>query len=265
MNMARLESQASMEQEKLLIRKKGLVNGRERIALIDCGANHILIRPGIVDDPGTEHFASVESFDGHIRLNLRLRAVHATVEMDGMKFDSIALTEYRLPVTHDLILGKRWLTRFNPAIDWQTNVITVSSMKVFDTMYDRANDCDLPWDGNSDNHLATQAIQYDIYHVTVTAIDDQKDESPEVESLLDEYLHAVEAHDEYFQQRPDATEKLGLSAMQKCIVANRQLAYGMPADAVDEYVRHLRVYRCRCSGNSSPSFPRSPASSAHCP
>ncbi|KAI9909302.1 hypothetical protein PsorP6_014893 [Peronosclerospora sorghi] len=159
MNISRLESQASMEQENRLIRKKVLVNGRERIALIDCGANHNLIRPGIVDDPVTEHVASVESFDGHIRRNMRLRAVHATVEMDDMKFDSIALTEYRLSVTHDLILGKPWLTRFNPAIDWQTHVITVSSMKVFDTIEDRAKDCDLPLDGNSDKHLATQEIQ----------------------------------------------------------------------------------------------------------
>ncbi|KAI9923018.1 hypothetical protein PsorP6_000373 [Peronosclerospora sorghi] len=166
MNMARLESQASMEQENRLIRKEVLVKGRERIALIDCGANHNIIRPGIVNDPGTEHVASEESFDGHILRNMRLRAVQATVEMDGMKFDSIALTEYRLPVTHDLILGKLWLTRFNPAIDWQTHAITVSSMKVFDTMDDREKYCDLPWDDNSDNHLAKQAIQ--LYHLCVS-------------------------------------------------------------------------------------------------
>ncbi|KAI9908397.1 hypothetical protein PsorP6_004330 [Peronosclerospora sorghi] len=128
MNMARLESQVSTEQENRLIRKKVLINGRERIALIDFGANHNLIRPGIVDDPGTEHVASVESFEGYIRRNMRLRAVHATVEMDSMKFDSIARTGYRLPVTHDLILGKPWMTRFNPAIDWKTHAITVSSM-----------------------------------------------------------------------------------------------------------------------------------------
>ncbi|KAI9910628.1 hypothetical protein PsorP6_010795 [Peronosclerospora sorghi] len=144
MNMARLESQVSTEQENRLIRKKVLINGHERIALIDCGANHSLIRPGIVDDPGTEHVASVESFDGHIRRNIRLGAVHATVEMDGMEFDSIALIEYRLPVTHNLILGKPWLTRFNPAIDWQTHAIKFSSMKVFDSMDDDAKDVDLP-------------------------------------------------------------------------------------------------------------------------
>ncbi|KAE9020623.1 hypothetical protein PR003_g13160 [Phytophthora rubi] len=50
-------------------------------------------------------------------------------------------------------------------------------------------------------------------------------------------VRAVEEHDTYFQQRRDATGKLGLSSLQKCTAAIRQLAYGMPADAVDEYVR----------------------------
>ncbi|KAE9081343.1 hypothetical protein PF007_g22700 [Phytophthora fragariae] len=50
-------------------------------------------------------------------------------------------------------------------------------------------------------------------------------------------VNAIEGHDSYFQQRADATGKLGLSALQKCTAAIRQLAYGMPADAVDEYVR----------------------------
>ncbi|KAI9905805.1 hypothetical protein PsorP6_013897 [Peronosclerospora sorghi] len=146
MNMVRLESKAPMEQENRLIWKKVFVNGRERIALIDCGANDNLIHPGIVDDPGIGRVASVEIFDGHIRRNILLRAGHATVEMDVMKFDSIYLTEYHLPVTHDLILGKPWLTRFNPVIDWQNHTITVSSTTFIDTLDDHVKDSDLPWD-----------------------------------------------------------------------------------------------------------------------
>ena len=42
---------------------------------------------------------------------------------------------------------------------------------------------------------------------------------------------------EYFQQRPDATGRLGLSALQKCTAAIRMLAYGTAADACDEYLR----------------------------
>ncbi|KAK2421786.1 hypothetical protein QL285_032376 [Trifolium repens] len=48
---------------------------------------------------------------------------------------------------------------------------------------------------------------------------------------------ALGNHDEYFQMRVDATRKMGLSPLQKCTAAIRMLAYGSPADIVDEYVR----------------------------
>ncbi|KAJ0534652.1 putative harbinger transposase-derived protein [Helianthus annuus] len=48
---------------------------------------------------------------------------------------------------------------------------------------------------------------------------------------------AVTTNDIYFQQRPDATGRQGLSPLQKCTVAMRVLAYGTSADAHDEYLR----------------------------
>ncbi|XP_057739982.1 uncharacterized protein LOC130957108 [Arachis stenosperma] len=41
----------------------------------------------------------------------------------------------------------------------------------------------------------------------------------------------------YFQQKVDATGRKGLSPLQKCTAAIRMLAYGVGADAVDDYVR----------------------------
>ncbi|XP_024006809.1 uncharacterized protein LOC112083371 [Eutrema salsugineum] len=41
----------------------------------------------------------------------------------------------------------------------------------------------------------------------------------------------------YFQQRRNATGRLGLSPLQKCTAAIRMMAYGTAADAVDEYLR----------------------------
>ncbi|XP_057739654.1 uncharacterized protein LOC130956650 [Arachis stenosperma] len=41
----------------------------------------------------------------------------------------------------------------------------------------------------------------------------------------------------YFQQRVDATRRRGLSPLQKCTAAIHMLAYGIGADAVDDYVR----------------------------
>ncbi|PNY02170.1 ribosomal protein, partial [Trifolium pratense] len=54
------------------------------------------------------------------------------------------------------------------------------------------------------------------------------------------FLRIVEAlgnHDNYFQTRVDAVRRVGLSPLQKCTAAIRLLAYGVPADNVDDYVR----------------------------
>ncbi|XP_066365410.1 protein ALP1-like [Miscanthus floridulus] len=50
-------------------------------------------------------------------------------------------------------------------------------------------------------------------------------------------MNAVEAHDDYFVQKRNAANVLGLSCFQKVTVAMRMLTYGVPADATDEYVR----------------------------
>jgi hypothetical protein len=50
-------------------------------------------------------------------------------------------------------------------------------------------------------------------------------------------VERVSAFDPWFVQRSDAVGRLGLSALQKCTVALRMLAYGIPADATDEYCR----------------------------
>jgi len=50
-------------------------------------------------------------------------------------------------------------------------------------------------------------------------------------------MHAVEAHDDYFVQKRNAAGKLGLSCLQKVTAAFRMLAYGIPADAMDEKIR----------------------------
>jgi hypothetical protein len=50
------------------------------------------------------------------------------------------------------------------------------------------------------------------------------------------YEH-LQQDDDYFVQKCDATGQLGLSGLQNMTAAIRMLAYGMAADAVDEYVR----------------------------
>ncbi|XP_021723982.1 uncharacterized protein LOC110691372 [Chenopodium quinoa] len=50
-------------------------------------------------------------------------------------------------------------------------------------------------------------------------------------------VNQLSESDVYFQQRPDATGRLGASPLQKCTAAIRMLAYGTSADAVDEYLK----------------------------
>ncbi|CAO2196728.1 unnamed protein product [Urochloa humidicola] len=50
-------------------------------------------------------------------------------------------------------------------------------------------------------------------------------------------LDAVQSVDRYFQQHEDCTGLVGLSALQKVVASMRILAYGLPLDAVDEYVQ----------------------------
>ncbi|KAK3232470.1 hypothetical protein Dsin_004351 [Dipteronia sinensis] len=55
--------------------------------------------------------------------------------------------------------------------------------------------------------------------------------------LFNRILRAIETNDDYFTQKTDAVRKLGLSPLQKMMAAVRMLAYGCPADFLDEYVQ----------------------------
>jgi hypothetical protein len=50
-------------------------------------------------------------------------------------------------------------------------------------------------------------------------------------------MNAVEEHDDYFVQKRNAAGTLGLSCLQKVVAAFRMIAYGVAADATDDYVR----------------------------
>ncbi|XP_048623979.1 uncharacterized protein LOC125592674 [Brassica napus] len=47
----------------------------------------------------------------------------------------------------------------------------------------------------------------------------------------------LSSNDNYFTQRVDAANKEGISPLAKCTTAMRMLAYGVVADAVDEYIK----------------------------
>ena len=58
------------------------------------------------------------------------------------------------------------------------------------------------------------------------------------QSLLLQIVEAVHNHDLYFyKKKKDGVGRLGLSPLQKITVAFWMLAYRLPADATDEYVK----------------------------
>ena len=57
--------------------------------------------------------------------------------------------------------------------------------------------------------------------------------------LFNRIWEGVTEYDDYFKCKYDCTGKVGFSSYQKCTTAIRMLAYGVPGDLVDEYVRYL--------------------------
>ncbi|XP_026452401.1 uncharacterized protein LOC113352853 [Papaver somniferum] len=56
-------------------------------------------------------------------------------------------------------------------------------------------------------------------------------------SLFIRILHDITNYDKYFTQRYDVVKREGLSPLQKMIAAVWMLAYGLPADILDEYIQ----------------------------
>jgi hypothetical protein len=63
-------------------------------------------------------------------------------------------------------------------------------------------------------------------------------------------LNGVRNYDDYFDAKYDCTRKIGFFSYQKCFAAVQQLAYGVPGDLIDDYMRmsestcHKAMYRC---------------------
>ena len=55
--------------------------------------------------------------------------------------------------------------------------------------------------------------------------------------LFQRTVDGVEAHDEYFRQKPNATGLLGATALQKVFGSFYMIAYNVLADSMDEVVR----------------------------
>jgi hypothetical protein len=66
------------------------------------------------------------------------------------------------------------------------------------------------------------------------------------QKLFLKIVYALREYDSYFRCRLDCTGMAGFSALQKCMVAMRMLAYGAPGDSVDDYLRMAESIALDC-------------------
>ena len=117
------------DSEHDLLRVEGRINGRKAVMLIDCGSTHDFISESFVQrheirtELGSESL-QVTLADGR-KTSLDLKTTNALrVVVKDFK-DEQHFTIFPL-VHYDAILGKPWLTRNNPTIDFRTNEITIN-------------------------------------------------------------------------------------------------------------------------------------------
>jgi hypothetical protein len=59
-------------------------------------------------------------------------------------------------------------------------------------------------------------------------------------------MHKLSETSLYFSERYDTTSHAGLTTLQKCIAALRQLAYDMTTDTIDEYLKLEKSTALEC-------------------
>ncbi|XP_020272406.1 uncharacterized protein LOC109847586 [Asparagus officinalis] len=89
-----------------------------------------------------------------------------------------------------------------------------------------------------DHHAAHERLMADYFTESCTYTDAQFRRRYRMKRpLFPRIVDSISNYDDYFTQRRNNAGKLGLTPIQKCTAAIRMLAYGVAADACDEYVK----------------------------
>ncbi|KAG7392856.1 hypothetical protein PHYPSEUDO_014343 [Phytophthora pseudosyringae] len=109
-----------------LVRKEGTVSmfGTPVTILMDSGADHNVIRPGLSEVVVRRKLVFIERFDGQTTEDV-MNEVEADICMGQYGFHRLLFTEYTLPCSHDVIRVP-WFARYNTDIDWVTHEVNVA-------------------------------------------------------------------------------------------------------------------------------------------
>ncbi|GMF54381.1 unnamed protein product [Phytophthora fragariaefolia] len=119
-----VQAATSGQSSTSLFIQSATVDGHAVRLLIDSGATHNILKPGVVAGSKAPRAVQVRGFDGQLSSPTARADVSATVEFDGQTFPSVRFMEWPMSQDYDGILGQEWLRRSNPVIDWQKRAIT---------------------------------------------------------------------------------------------------------------------------------------------
>lgn len=111
-----------------LLHARASTNGVDADLLIDGGSTHDLMSLDFATRAGIPLLkacgqVSITLADGSTISTPRQKTRHSVSYSIGSFSDSRRFLI--APITHDIVLGKPWLTRHNPNIDWETNTIVL--------------------------------------------------------------------------------------------------------------------------------------------
>ncbi|KAI9906438.1 hypothetical protein PsorP6_004678 [Peronosclerospora sorghi] len=99
--------------------------GRSVRLLVDSGASHSIVKPGLWAPPESSGATTVKArnFEGQVR-SLLCREYKVPIGVDRV-FHEVVVVEWPLEQPFDGILGQYWLKLTNPCIEWVAGAISV--------------------------------------------------------------------------------------------------------------------------------------------
>ncbi|GMF33764.1 unnamed protein product [Phytophthora fragariaefolia] len=126
-NAAGIKSSATQIQElrthQLLV-KEGKVNAIPVKILLDSGTDHNVVHKSLATQVVRRKKAIAKRFDGSVTNAQWVNEVKAEIPLEGgYRLKGMIFSEWDLPASHDVILGKLWFSCFNPTINWRSHEV----------------------------------------------------------------------------------------------------------------------------------------------
>jgi len=151
-----------------------------KILLGSCGGSN-LIRPGTIKNIGGQLNVQARSFDNRISLR-KVNIAKSSIVIGSQVYDDLTFLEWNLSDSHDVLLGKRWFSKFNPSIYWRTHEVSVSTTLVNEVESDIFQ-----------TRLA-KGDYIDVFNLKISTMSKQHSVPDEVSEILNKYCDVFPQH-----------------------------------------------------------------------